>query len=61
MNWFLKGFEKDVIRYTLEKSLKKTDENKVQSVDGIALQYYKEDDLDLDEVIKSLAKEDEGE
>jgi len=39
--------------------LKKTDENKVKYVGGIALQSYKDESLDLDEVIKSLAKEDE--
>ena len=61
LSWFLKGFEKDVIRYTLEKILKKTDENKVKYVGGIALQSYKDENLDLDEVIKSLAKEDERE
>jgi len=61
LSWFLKGFEKDVIRYTLEKSLKKTDENEVKYVGGIALQSYKDENLDLDEVIKSLAKEDERE
>ena len=59
MTWFLKGFEKDVIRYTLEKSLKKTDENKVQSVDGIALQYYNEEGLDVHELAKQVAKESE--
>jgi len=61
LSWFLKGFEKDVIRYALEKSLKKTDENEVKYVGGIALQSYKDESLDLDEVIKSLAKEDERE
>ena len=59
LSWFLKGFGKDVMRYTFEKSLKKTDEHEVRHVGGIALQSYKENGLDIDEVIKSLAKKDE--
>jgi hypothetical protein len=59
VNWFLKGFEKDVVRYTLQKSLKATDKNKVKSVDGIALQYYNEEGLDIHELAKQVAKENE--
>ena len=59
VNWFLKGFEKDVVRYTLQKSLKTTDKNKVKSVGGIALQYYKEDGLDFQELMKQVSKENE--
>ena len=59
VTWFLKGFEKDVVRYTLQQSLKTTDKNKVKSVGGIALQYYKEDGLDFQELMKQVSKENE--
>jgi len=59
VTWFLKGFEKDVVRYTLQQSLKTTDKNKVKSVGGIELLYYKEDGLDFQELVKQVSKENE--
>ena len=50
-----------IISTDLEKSLKKTDNNEVRYVGGIALQSYKDEGLDIDEVIKSLAEEEREE
>ena len=60
LSWFLKGFEKDVMRYTFNKNFKKTDEHKVRHVGGIVLQSFKENGLDIDEVIASLSKKMKG-
>lgn len=58
VNWFLKGFKEDVVRYTLQKSLKTTDEIKL---DGITLQYYNEEGLDIHELAKQVVKDNEKE